>query len=785
MFYQYLTIAYRNLSRQKLVSFINIFGLGMAMSVALLQGVILQHEMDYDRFHPNVDRTYRILSGITEPNGNNYVLASSPLPLAASLAADSSKIEAALVVQPFSTANFQLTNKEASFQGAFVHGDFFKVFGFRLQKGNPATALSAPGNIVLSAQAAKRFFGDDEPIGKTIQFPGQQTVLVSGVLQHPPGKSHLDLDGYIYTATPDTGSWFNVQQGYTYLLLQKSARKKDVDLRLLQLSGELNQRSNGARYAFEMQALEDIRPADRQLYNDIGGGTSWTKLQTGITVSLIILVAACFNYINLSIARAMAKAKEVGVRKIIGAKRRQIFAQYLVDALLSTSMALVFAWFLLSFIVSYAPFNDDYEFIPSAWNYNGYFVIGSMLFAAFTAVLAGVVPALMLSAFDPLKVLKNLRSIKIFGKMGLQKSLIVFQYSFSLIVLIFLTTFFRQFNFLGKQDMHFNQENLLVIDLQGMDGQIVAQQLEKIAGVDTLSAASSLFNPHFNGRHATVQSKLPDIDRQSMNTVICQPEFLTQLNLQWIAGKNLPGANQNGAYLVVNETAARRLGFQQPEKALGATVIAEDTVTCTITGIVRDFSYEKSGKRIDPLLFRTGKSYAQLYVSAYPENAVETKRRLMAAWPSTGSKQPARVSSLADEIARNNSQKGTLSILAYLSFIALSIASLGLLGLVIFSVESRRKELGIRKIIGASRLELTRLISMSFIKLLLISGAISIPIGYLVSFLFLQNFLERVGFIFVFTLACFAAMFGIGLFTIGSQVLTATAQNPVNALRED
>lgn len=785
MFYQYLKLAYRNLSRQKLVSFINIFGLGMAMSVGLLQGVILQHELDYDRFHPNPGRSFRVLSDLSASNGNRYTLASSPLPLAGTLATDSDRIAAALVLQPIPAANFNLPNREANFRGAWVHGDFFTLFGFTLTQGNPQTALSAPGNLVLSQEAATRYFGAENAVGQTIQLPGRPAMMVSGVLATPPGKSHLDFDGYAFTATPDTGSWFNMQQAYTYILLKDEAKKSEVSRTLATISGDLNQRSTGSKFAFELQSLKDIRPSDRQLYNDLGGGTSWSKLNTGITISLIILLAACFNYINLTIARAMSKAKEVGLRKIIGAKRRQIFSQYLVDSLLSTAMALCFAWFLLSFIVSYAPFNDDYEFIPSAWKYNGYFIAASILFAGFTALVAGVIPALMLSAFDPLQVLKNLRSFKIFGRMGLQKTLIVFQYSFSLVVLIFLLTFFRQFNFLSRQDMHIKPENLLVIDLQGVDGNIAEQQMEKLAGVKTLAAASTLFNPHFSGRKITVIPSLPGIEKQAINTVVCQPEFIAQINPQWIAGKNLPAGNEDGTYLVINEAAALRLGFRDPQTAAGAQVIVDDTATCTITGIVRDFNYEKSGKRVDPLAFRTGRMFTQLYASVEPEQLDATKARLVAAWPLTGSKQAARVNLLGDEIARNNSQKGTLSILTYLAFIALSIASLGLLGLVIFSVENRRKEVSIRKVIGASRLELMRLLSFGFVRLLLISGAISIPIGFVLSYFFLQNFLERVGLLFPFALLCFATMFAIGLVTIGSQVLAVTAQNPVDALRED
>lgn len=785
MFFQYFKIAFRNLARQKLVSFINIFGLGIAMSVGLLQGVVLQHETDYDRFHPHPERSYRILSELTQANGSRYTLASSPLPLATAFPADSNQIEASVLLQPFSAPSFTIGDKELNFNGAFVQGDFFKVFGFTLEKGNPATALSTPGSLILSHTAASRYFGTEDPMGKSIQLPHQAAMMVTGVIHLPPGKTHLDLDGFSCTHSADTGSWFDPQKAYTYLLLSKNAKKAAIEGKLAGITRDMNRRSTGTKFAFELQALDAIRPSDRQLYNDIGGGTSWTKLNTGITVSLVVLLAACFNYINLAIARALSRAKEVGVRKIIGAKRRQVFAQYLVDSFISAALALAFAWLLLSFIISYAPFNDDYEMIPSAWTYNGYFIIGSIVFAAFTALLAGVVPALILSAFKPLKVMKNLRSVKIFGKMGLQKTLIVFQYSLSLIILIFLLTFFRQFQFMGNQDMHFKQDNLLVVDLQGMDGRISAQQLEKLASVKELNAASSLFNPHFNGFRLVLQSNLAAAEKQSMNLVISQPGFLQQIGVEWIAGKNLPSGNENGAYLVANETAARRLGFAQPQDAAGATVVLEDSSTATITGIIRDFDYEKSGRRVDPLLFRSGKKFTQLYVTVEPDNIEQTKQRIIAAWPLTGSKQKALVSTLADDIARNNSQKGTLSLLSYLAFIAFSIASLGLLGLVLFSVETRRKEVGIRKVIGASRMELIRVLSGGFVKLLLISGGIAIPIGYALGFFFLQNFLERVGFLFPFALACFAAMFGIGLLTIGSQTMAVTAQNPVNALREE
>ncbi len=554
------------------------------------------------------------------------------------------------------------------------------------------------------------------------------------------------------------------------------------------IAANFNKEDKNGETSFGIQPILKVRPADDNLYNDIGGGTTWTKLWVGIDVSLIILLAACFNYTNLTIARALTRAKVVGVRKIAGAKRYQLFAQYIAESVLLSFCALAFAWVLLSFIIKYAPFNDGYEMIPSSWKYNTIYVLLSNGFAFFTGLIAGVAPASILSSFTPLRVLKNLSTAKIFGKVGLQKTLIVFQYSLSLVIIIFLFTFYRQFAYLGAADPGFKRDNVMVLPLDGLNPSIAAQSIAKLSGVASVSGLSATFKPHFAGTRSPAWINNQEKESVSLNCYFTDAYFIPAMQLQLLAGRNfLPGADTSKEReIIINARAARGFGFKSAGEAIGNKLWLNDSTSLEITGVINDFQYENAGKPVDPLAFRNKKSACNyLFVSVDNTDKKAFSDRVAAAWKSLPGVTGFNASWLNEDLAANNSQAATISLLGYLAFIALSIATLGLLGLVTYTVEIKRKEIGIRKVIGASKQQVIKMLSRGFVKLLVIAGFIAVPLGYTLGFLFLQNFANRVGYGIISALACFSFLLLIGLFTIISQTYKASLENPVKSLRTE
>ena len=716
-----------------------------------------------------------------------------------SLLTDTSVIEETVNIYPAFNGVASTDAKELYLDGAFTTPSFFKVFGFSLAAGNTETALAMPNTMVVTKATAEKFFGDVNPIGKSINLKGRGIFTITGMLNDVPGKSHISFDAYASAASiplleknkllPDkSNDWNDFKSAYTYVLLKKGFDKKPLAGQLQAIAANFNKEDKNGQTHFGIQPIEKVRPSSDNLYNDIGGGTTWTKLWVGIDVSLIILLAACFNYTNLTIARALTRAKEVGVRKIAGAKRHQLFVQYIVESVLLSFCALAFAWLLLSFIIQYAPFNDSYEMIPSSWKYNTPYILCTIGFALFTGLLAGTAPAWILSAFKPLRVLKNLSTAKIFGKISLQKTLIVFQYSLSLIIIIFLFTFYRQFTYLGAEDPGFKRDNVLVVPLEGLNAQIVSQKIANVSGVQSVAGLSATFRSRFSGMLSPAWIDNQQKEGISLNYFFADAAFIPSMKLQLMAGRNFETLSDTSSErdIILNARAAQNFGFKTNENAIGKKLWVNDSTALNIVGVIKDFKYENAGKLIAPMAFRNKRgSYNYLFVSVANTDKKAVNDRIALALKSLAPSRPFSSSWLDKDLDTNNSQRATISLLGYLAFIALSIATLGLLGLVIYTVETRRKEIGIRKVIGASKKQVVGILSKGFIRLLFIAGAIAIPIGYTFSFLFLQNFVIRVGYGLFSAIACFVFLLSIGLFTIISQTYKASCENPVKSLRTE
>lgn len=798
MFKTYLKVALRNFSRNRLTTFINIFGLGLSMSVGLMIMIRIQDAFSYDKFHPAPSRTFRVTSEYKLKSNSPWKMASTPMPLAEAIRANRDAVEAVVNVYPALHGKMTAAEKEIYVDGAFTNPSFFSVFGFKLLAGNAATALQNPNSIVIGNNMATNFFGGEDAIGKIIKTEDGTSYIVTGVMATPPGKSHLYFDAYASISTVPaleksnklnvkSTDWFAFNSVYTYVLLNKGIPASAAGASLNAIAAELNKSNPNGTTAFHLQPLSSITPGTSELENNLGGGTSWDKIFIEAGMALLILLAACFNYTNLTIARALTRAKEVGVRKIVGAKRWQLFLQYILESVILSVLALGFAWLILHLIVRYAPFNDGYEFIPSSFHYNAPYVVWSFLYAVFTGIVAGSSPAWILSAFKPLRVLKNMSTSKWMGKIGLQKSLIVFQYSLSLVILIFLMVFYRQFSYMGNADPGFNKQHVMELSLNGVDEKIVMQKIAAVSGVKSVAATTAKFTSKFSGMSLPVWTT-EQKDAVNLHYYFADEHLIPLLDIPLIAGKNFLPANSDAKeqYIIVNEKAVQAFGFASPAAALGQKLHINDTTQVEITGILRDFIYEGAGRPVYPLAFRQNSDAATfLYIQTDGGDKKAMEQKVETAMENFQLKTKPDIFWLDDDIKRSNSQTATISLLGFLGFIALSIASLGLLGLVIYTVQVKQKEISIRKVIGAGEKNIVRILSKGYIKLLLIAGLIAMPIGWLLAAMFLQNFVIRVSFGVMDVFGCFVFLLGIGLFTIVSQTYRAAVANPVVGLRAE
>ncbi len=786
MFRNYLKIAWRSLWKHKLFSFINIFGLALSFAVCLLVMLQLKDDFSYDLFHPHPARTYRILSHIIESKNNKqYELASTPLPLKADLAEHINEVEDAVQLYPAIKEKATFEGKKLYINGAFTDPSFFKVLGFQLSSGNEKDALAVTNGIILSKATALKFFGNINPVGKVLDFESLGLFQVTGVLKEAPGKSHINFDVYassfalqqlekIKTLPEREHNWNTMNDSYTYVLVKGNISKGSLNKLLYQIAQKAELKSAEGKINFTAQPLSSITPGTDGVYNEIGRGTVWAKVLTVAGIGLIILLAACFNYTNLTIARALTRAKEVGIRKVAGARRFQIFAQYIVESVLIAMLAFALA------CIGLLQFKTGLQFDLSLFAM-------AVLFTLITGICAGAFPAWMLSSFKPVQVLKSVSTQKLFGNVSLQKGLLIFQFSLSLLIIIFLSAYYQQFSYVQALDPGFASKNILTIPIPGND-KIFANEVSRIHGVENISRISDDF-----GMRGTGSMQLFKDKPGNQQGVLCEFYFADAAaipvhKLQIMLGSNFPGneAGTREQYILINQRAVNVLGFKNAASAVGKTVWLNDSTNVEIKGVLRDFYDKGAARYINPLVLRNKAgafNYMNVLVNAAAENNII--QQLSFVWKKINPHTPFEYEWLDKKIADREDQSDAYATMGFLAFITVTIAALGLLGLVVYTVETRQKEISIRKIVGANVKQLMFLLSKGFLKLLLISGLIAMPTGYLLSTMFLQNFANRVSFGIGSLLLCLIFLLMIGLVTILSNTYKAAIANPVKNLRTE
>jgi putative ABC transport system permease protein len=793
MLKNYILVAWRGIIKNRLFSAINIIGLALSMSVCMIVLVRLMDSLTYDDFHRDGDRIFRIISEIKSGNGDRWNFASTPLPLAESLSKDSGSIELTAQLYPSLNDVTATDVKEIQIHGAFASHTFFRLFSFPFLYGAGERALLQPYSIVLSEELAIKLFGMTNPLGKTVPLKELGIFTVTGVVKKTSQKSHINFGAFVSLTTVPllenlkklpvkSQNWDSFDQGYTYLKLKSSVADESLENILAGISAEINSGSSGSSFNFFAQSLRQITPGPSDLMHEIGRGPTKGSLLAEAGIALIILVAAAFNYTNLSIARGLSRGKEVGIRKLAGAKRYQIFLQYVFESIILALCALLVANVIFGLVLEYKPFNDGYEMVPAI-------TPGLAVFSVFTcfAILAGAfsgaMPAWILSAFQPARILKNIGSEKVLGNLSSRKVLMVFQFALSLIVMIFLSAFQQQFKFLDESDPGFRSDNQFIISSSSRHEQI-EPRLRQINGIEKIGFTSNAFA---NGNAETLSGSLLRADENPVifNSYACNTEFMEMAGLQLIEGHTFSSTSARDE-IILNEKAVSALGYKHPGDVLEQVLFFEDSVPRKVIGVIKDFYDNGYGNPVHPLVLRNDASaFRYIVVEAQESQFKSVPEAARLAWNQVYPDEVFEFEWIDKEMKSTHEASASISLLAFLTFMTITIASMGLLGLVVYTTETRRKEMSIRKIVGARVDQIIALLSKGFIHLLLIAAMIAMPTGYMLSQWFLMNFTNRISFGIPDLLVSFLILLSIGLSIILSQTWKVSTENPSKNLRSE
>lgn len=801
MFKSYLKIAIRQLWKHKLFSTLNIFGLAVSMSICLLLILILVDQYSYDNFHEKKDRIYRVISERTEKNIplSEPHYATTSLYIAEPLKENYPFIEKATRIAS-TGSNFHLDEKEIGTEkgGYIVDNDFLEMFSFGWKTGEQNTALQNPQSIVLTETLASTIFPEGNAVGQTVKYGNMGMFTITGIMPEPPIRSHIQFDHLVSYATVEAYTeeqkrdlqmygQEEVWRGLVYVLLAENTAESQFGQALSEIAADWTQRSKDNQFLFEPQVLSDVLPS-RDLGNDIGIGTPRIVLYFLMSLGLIIILAACFNYMNLSVARSLKRAKEIGIRKVIGARKKDVIFQFLGEAILIALLSLVVAMGLLEFLIpafyGLDPFVETIFHVEKTPMIYGIF----FLFSLFVGLMAGIFPAFNISRFQPIQAIQQLSNVKVFSKVGFRKVLITAQFALSLIFILTVIIVLKQQKHILNADLGINVENLMGAWLNDVDYDVFAQQVEQLSGVESINASRHTI---LVGEKAYTMAKFNNLnDSVNLSYNIVDEAYLENMDIELLAGKNFPtnSHSEGEQFILLNEKAVQRMGFETPNQALGSTVTI-DTNALTVIGVVKDFHHDNVWfEPIQPYGLRNGGDYKQVANIRLAANADISKTVRSIYDISDNMNVKTGISSFfVDERLYNLSKffKMGSSIIGFVGFLTILIACMGLLGMVIYNVEGRIKEVGIRKVFGASEGNIIWHLSKGFFMLLGIAIAIAVPLTLLAANAWLQNFILRINIGPLLLMQGVGIMLLLGLVTVISQTFKAARNNPIESLRTE
>jgi len=784
MLKNYLKIALRNLKRRKGYSFINIAGLAIGITACLLLFLWVQDELSYDRYHEKADQIYRVISQ-WESDSQARRFAKTSAPLGPALVSEFPEIEKAV---RFGSNKFLISYKNIRFYEYifFADHEIFDIFTLPLIKGNPKTALKEPYSIVVSEEMRDKYFGEDDPIGKIITLGEWHDFKITGVFKDMPQNSHFRfnfLGSFLDYASHHFDQW-GISNYHTYILTSKNFSPDELERKLPQFVEKY--RGKEVRYVYKytypIQALSSIH-LHSNLDGEIEPNSSVGTIYIFSAIAMFILVIACLNYINLSTARYANRAKEVGLRKVIGASRFQLIKQFLGESILFSFIALPLAVALAELFLPL--FNSLYgKELGISYFDNLFLLFGLIGIILIVGIVSGIFPAFYTSALQPVKALRGMLKASSIISI-LRRYLVVTQFTISIVFVISTIVVFSQLDYIRSRKLGFQKEHIVNIPIHDKEAlqryETIKSEFLKDSSVLTVSASN-----FFPGKNIWYQSYWQEGTREDENLMISwvtvDHDFLDTFQIKLVQGRNFSRDFPNdleGGY-ILNESAVKEIGWNVP---LGKEfrIIEKGSVI----GVVEDFHFKSLRQEIKPVaLCIYPKFFEYFSVRISPANISLTLDFLKNKWQELVPSQAFEYSFLDEDFGRLYKAEMRLGkIFSIVTALAIFIACLGLFGLAAFMAEQRTKEVGIRKVLGATVLNIVFMLSTEFSKWVLLANIIAWPVAYYAMNRWLQDFAYRTGIkAWVFPLAAIMA-FGIALLATSFQAVKAALANPTETLR--
>ena len=804
MLRNYLKTALRDFLRYPLFSFINVIGLAVAITIAMSIIMLVADQLSYDRYNTRGNKIFQVTTvGATTQDGQGEPRSSSTMRLKQELLENYSGIESVVRFKKgFGNSWLEYENQDVNIPltGLFADPEVFDLFQYELQYGDSKTALVEPYSVVLTRQAADKIFKEENPVGLTIKVGDFGTFTVTGVLKDTDNKSHIVFESLASMASvkvilddhsfrDEMDDWTNNSNGWTYLLLSEGKSKHDVQSYLDQIYHKhIASIANPdlVKMKFDLQSLLDITPGP-MLDNAIGPVLPWLFVYFFSSLALIILLASCFNFTNLSIARSLTRAREIGVRKATGATRWQIFLQFISESVLISMAAMILAFV---FMYLFKPMIIQLNFARIfKWELqSNYMVFGIILFfAIFVGILAGLFPAAVLSTFEPVKVLKNLKAAKLFSHMRMRKVLLVSQFTFSLFFILTLIVVYNQLTLFVQQDLGFNVKNNIMVRLGDTPHEPVKTALLKHSNIKSVSAASHI--PASGGfYHTGFKRRLEEIEWTDIAYFWVDENYLENMNIQLLAGKFFEegSVGLNKSSIVLNQNAVRKMGFQSDRHAIGEEIILQpDSSRRTVVGVVKDYNHKDLFDVITPMSLMYEPEQFNLLQIQYNGTYSDAVKSITEAWEVVNPNMKIDPENIEEAISQSYEMffEDVIKVIGFISVMAILISCMGLLGMAAYTTETRLKEISIRKILGSSDIELMVILSKGFILMLAISIVLGVTLAYGINDLWLTQI--------AYHTSLDAGAIGIGVsilllfatITIRSQTIRALFVRPVQNLK--
>lgn len=795
MINMYIRIAFRNLRKNRLFSAINIIGLALAMSVGLIFILNIKKQFDYDTYHPYPERTFRIMTEKLYEQGTD-TYATTPAILVQSLE-EYAFVEKAVMLHQGEMTTAGIDGKELSISLRYTDSTFLSLFDFPLLRENPA-ALGEPNSLLISEKKARDFWGDADPVGKILSVTGKGDFKVTGVIKEDKRPSHFTFDALASQtlSVKDTNKILGIEnwagtEGYTYVLLRKGATVADLESALEKISKKAGSHLKAIRgnkslgRHFVAQNLLEINPSDRSMIIDeMNRGLDWAAIAVISGLILLLMVMVGFNYTGLSLARSISRAKEVGVRKINGAKRYQVFFQFVTESMVLTFVALLIACAIIPFFESIPLFRE----ILAGLQLDLESVLWVAGFALLVSLMAGGMPAWLLSSFNPLVALQKLGTYRILGGVGFRKALITIQFAISAIFITFLVISREQLDFERKFDYGFVAKDLIYMEAEPALIETLKTNFAGIASVEQVAATSGIPLRQLSSGNCFISTADRKVDSLRVEYYAADAQFIPQLKIQMLAGTNFSSSEdtRDESAVILNEKAVRNLNFKTSADAVGQYVQL-DSNRVQIIGVFKDFINWNVRFGSMPFALRNKPAeFNQLLIKIAPKHRAETVVALGSVWKKLYPLKPFKYEFYESFItARADDHNDEFLLMDFLTAMVMGIASLGLVGMVAYSVELRIKEIGIRKSLGAAAGQLIWLVSRDFMKILVWAGVLGLPAGYYLGYIMLKDYAYRIDLSASLLLTAFLSMFVIGLLTVLSQTYRVSYVNPAESLRAE